>query len=191
MLNRALSCNIHMCNSNYRPLRPFCVRNFQRNFMGIVWSEVSRCQDVASHHTRCIYYILYILYVYTYKERESETQPSTKEYQWSFFFLNQSSMTPFLTSPPSARRNCGSRRVAPSSVESVEPNVWLGTDHQKFQRSTKSATGLLTLPKHLMYGILCLPTFIMKNQPLIQIYIYIYSSPMEHMGFVWWIRDTG
>ena len=83
-------------------------------------------------------------------------------------------MTPFLTSPPSSRRNCGSRRVAPSSVESVDPNVWLGTDHQKFQRSTKSATGLLTLPKHLMYGILCLPTFIMKNQPLIQIYIYIY-----------------
>lgn len=99
-----------------------------------------------------------------------------------FFFTNGINDTFLRRHLPRLGRNCGSRRVARSSVESVEPNVWLGTDHQKFQRSKKKHKEVHSpcpnISCMVYYAYLHLPW---KNQPLIQIYIYIYiPSPLGH-----------
>lgn len=119
------------------------------------------------------------IHIKSESQRPNHQPMNTNEvffYQWNQWHLSS-------TSPPSARQKLRKQKSCTEfcGERGAECVTWyrsskISTVQKKTQR------GLLTLPKHFMYGILCLPTFTMKKPTIdSNIYIYIYiPSPLGH-----------
>lgn len=117
------------------------------------------------------------IHIKSESQRPNHQPMNTNEvffYQWNQWHLSS-------TSPPSARQKLRKQKSCTEfcGERGAECVTWyrsskISTVQKKTQR------GSLTLPKHFMYGILCLPTFTMKKPTIdSNIYIYIHSKPIR------------